>query len=424
MLVNTEFTLEDKAAYLRTLPSIRERCGRVFELAKGGKLEYFDYHADKEEDVTEFCLNIILRDFGTDYSKIPPHGRWRHFDLGRSRVEPLLAKWDGSKEASKRLIDLFVVSVLLDAGAGKDWAYHEKSSGEKYSRSEGLAICSLHMFDEGLFSSQSDQPHRVDAAGLSKITVEAVAQHMQVSSLNPLVGLEGRTSLLRNLSNALSTDSELFGSDGRPGNMLDFLERESKMEGSTRLVPLAALWHVLINGLNPIWPASRTKLAGVSLGDVWPCGALNDSSTTEGDDLVPFHKLTQWMTYSLVEAITHTMKWKFVGMEDMTGLPEYRNGGLLLDLGVLTLKPDVLPIDETSGLPKASSSDPAIVEWRALTRSHRGRHPFETGINPDQLNLAQVLESATWKGGREIAKQKRPTSGGPPLELESDGTVF
>lgn len=42
-------------------------------------------------------------------------------------------------------------------------------------------------------------------------------------------------------------------------------------------------------------------------------------------------------------------------------------GGLLLDLGVITLKPNVLPIDEKSGLPKASSSDPAIVEWRALT---------------------------------------------------------
>lgn len=107
---------------------------------------------------------------------------------------------------------------------------------------------------------------------------------------------------------------------------LDFLERESKVEGSTRLVPLAALWHVLIDGLNPIWPASRTKLAGVSLGDVWPCTTLKSTSIAEGDDLIPFHKLTQWMTYSLVEAITQTLKWKFVGMEDMTGLPEYRNG--------------------------------------------------------------------------------------------------
>jgi hypothetical protein len=45
-------------------------------------------------------------------------------------------------------------------------------------------------------------------------------------------------------------------------------------------------------------------------------------------------------------------------------------------------------------------------------------------LTPEQLTLAQVLEGATWKGGREIAKQKRPETGGPPIEIESDGTVF
>lgn len=46
------------------------------------------------------------------------------------------------------------------------------------------------------------------------------------------------------------------------------------------------------------------------------------------------------------------------------------------------------------------------------------------GISAAELTLAQVLESATWKGGREIAKQKRPQTGGPPIDIESDGTVF
>lgn len=46
------------------------------------------------------------------------------------------------------------------------------------------------------------------------------------------------------------------------------------------------------------------------------------------------------------------------------------------------------------------------------------------GLTAEQFSLAQVLESATWKGGREIAKQKRPASGGPPIDIESDGTVF
>jgi hypothetical protein len=83
--------------------------------------------------------------------------------------------------------------------------------------------------------------------------------------------------------------------------------------------------------------------------------------------LVPFHKLTQWITYSVVEVIEKVAKWKIDGLEDLTGLPEYRNGGLLVDLGVLTLKPDLLPVDKASGLPSVPPSHPAIVEWRAMT---------------------------------------------------------
>lgn len=57
---------------------------------------------------------------------------------------------------------------------------------------------------------------------------------------------------------------------------------------------------------------------------------------------------------------------------------------------------------------------------------------LRTGINarlgltgtPDALSLPQVLESATWKGGREIAKKLRPKTGGPPVNVLSDGTVF
>jgi hypothetical protein len=95
-------------------------------------------------------------------------------------------------------------------------------------------------------------------------------------------------------------------------------------DGAIPKVP--ALWHVLIEGLNPIWPTSRTTLHGVALGDVWPCTALTATTTTPvgpDHDLVPFHKLTG---YSLIEPIECILHWKFVGIEDMVGLPEYRNG--------------------------------------------------------------------------------------------------
>ena len=50
---------QQTAAYLRTLPAIRERCTKVYELAKKGQLQYFEYHPEKEDDIAKFCLDII-----------------------------------------------------------------------------------------------------------------------------------------------------------------------------------------------------------------------------------------------------------------------------------------------------------------------------------------------------------------------------
>ncbi|KAI0340318.1 DUF1688-domain-containing protein [Trametopsis cervina] len=425
------------ATYLRTLPAIRERCSRVHNLAKEDKLQYFQYHPDKEEEVAEFCIEIIRRDFGTNFDSIPPHGRWRHLDAGRSRVGPLIEKWKSSstptpeKEIARRLVDLFLVSVLLDAGAGSVWSYREETSGQSFNRSEGLGVASFKMFEDGFFSGDSANPYQADAEGLARVSYDKTAVAMQVSEENPMVGIEGRTSLLQNLSTALKSNPQFFGPSARPGGLVDFLENESLLQGSTRVVPVASLWAALMEGLAPIWPA-RLSLGGVPLGDVWPCDALKDGAVNESDHLVPFHKLTGWITYSLLEPLQKILGWKFEGIEDMTGLPEYRNGGLLVDLGVLTIKPDSLPSsvypNPESGIPRLVPSHPAIVEWRAMTVIELDRIANiirkKLGLNVEQLTLAQVLESATWKGGREIAKQKRPANGGPPIDIESDGTVF
>jgi hypothetical protein len=183
-LLAQSLTPQLKAQYLLTLPAIRDRCSQVHDLAKEGKLEYFEYHPENEEKVADFCLEIMQvtsflelrsqtpltkqRDFGTNYHPIPPHGRWRHLDAGLPRVQTLMERWRSSphpssdKEITKRLVDLFLVSVLLDAGAGNVWSYTESSSGQKFTRSEGLGVASVHMFTEGLFSGDPDQPHRVD----------------------------------------------------------------------------------------------------------------------------------------------------------------------------------------------------------------------------------------------------------------------
>jgi len=84
----------------------------------------------------------------------------------------MISQWDalGSppdlKEKTRRLIDLFLVSVLLDAGAGNDWVYHDEASGRSFTRSEGLGVASFNMFKEGFFSSDVHQPHRVDGMSI------------------------------------------------------------------------------------------------------------------------------------------------------------------------------------------------------------------------------------------------------------------
>ena len=231
----------DPAGYLRSIGAVRERSLPVLEKAKANQLNHFDVDMSKFEDTTRFVVSIIKvcipaalhkyamlitavqRDFDPDYASIPPHGRWQHFNAGgRDRIAELLSSWPQEidpSERCRRLIDLFLVSVLLDAGAGTVWSYKSKQNGRTYKRSEGLAIASFEMFKDGLFSSNKQQRHQVDAAGLRELTVEKMAAGLQVTEQNPMAGLEGRASLLIRLADALNNDT-LFGSEARPGNML------------------------------------------------------------------------------------------------------------------------------------------------------------------------------------------------------------
>lgn len=163
------------------------------------------------------------RDYKPNYHTIPSHGRWQHFEAGgRPRVDLLLGTWPSSvdsQERTRRLIDLFLVSVLLDAGAGTKWAYKSKESGKIYRRSEGLAIASLEMFKAGYFSSNSLEPCQVDSAGLKRLSAEQLGRGLQVTESNPILGLEGRVGLMSRLGDALQ-NAALFGADGRPGKML------------------------------------------------------------------------------------------------------------------------------------------------------------------------------------------------------------
>ncbi|GAB7329144.1 hypothetical protein MBLNU13_g00971t1 [Cladosporium sp. NU13] len=436
----------DPAGYLKSIYAVRERSHLVLEKAKKNQLRHFNVDMSKFQDTANYVVSIIKRDFD-DYSTIPPHGRWQHFEVGgRPRIDQLMATWPSSldnQERTRRLLDLFLVSVLLDAGAGTKWQYKSKESGKVYRRSEGLAVASLEMFKFGMFSSNPEQPYQVDSAGLKKLTPEIMAKGLQVTGENPIDGLEGRTNLLVRLADAL-LNQEIFGPDNRPGNMLDYLlSHPSTTASSVPVIPLPTLWTTLMDGLTPIWPATRTQIDGQPLGDAWPCASMPSHPTQPWENIVPFHKLTQWLTYSLMVPMQKLANVHFVGVELMTGLPEYRNGGLLVDTGLLTLKPE----DAKRGLeqyqtnatrqgqpnmevvPLFTADDDVIVEWRALTVGFLDDLLAEVnlllGLQGDsKLSLAQMLEAGTWKGGREIAEVSRPNTKEPPIMILSDGTVF
>jgi hypothetical protein len=173
----------------------------------------------------------------------------------------------------------------------------------------------------------------------------------------------------------------------------------------------------LLESLSPIWPAGRC-IGPVALGDVWLHPQVGGDGPSAG--LVPFHKLSQWLTYSLLEPL-HAAGLTVTGIDALTALAEYRNGGLLLDLGVL--RPQYPAVVERAHTPDAE----VVVEWRALTVALLDAlAPLvrqQLGCTPQALPLAKLLEGGTWRAGRQIAQELR-ASGEPPLRLVSDGTVF
>ena len=382
--------MTEDLAYLRTPAAIRDRAEKMLAYVEDGRSAWFALDGDGLEAAVQATLAVTRQRFPNP-SDIPFHSRWRHFEAGgRDRWAALTERLKGmsKEEIARRRMDLAVVSVLLDAGAGPAWSYREPGTGETYARSEGLGVASFHMFANGAFSRDpKGDPLRVDAERLAALTPADIAMGFQVRAHNPLTGLEGRAELLRKLGGV--------GLD-RPGALFDIV-------ATGRDVKAASILAAVLDKLSPIWP--------LPMGDVWPHPAIG---------LVPFHKLSQWLSYSLVEPLEGA-GLKVVELDQLTGLPEYRNGGLLVDAGALRPKQRAL-LEETFAV-----GDEAIVEWRALTvvlLDRIAQHVrVHLGLDAARLPLVKVLEAGTWFAGRRLAADRRP-GGGPPITVASDGTVF
>jgi hypothetical protein len=397
-------TIDDPSELL-TAAAVRDRCGVVFAAAEGGETRHFRLNVARLEEAVRRVIEITRRRYPD--LDVPYHSRWRHFSAGGVDRAALVAPGADPDEAARARIDLAVVSVLLDAGAGDSWRFHEAETGQILSRSEGLAVASLRAIQSGLFSDDPSAPWRADAGALSQITPEALARTFQHAAGNELAGIEGRAALLRCVGEVCAAHPALFGTTARPGNLYDYWAARREA------VTAPEILRTLLRVFGPIWPG-RISLGGIPLGD---CGR---HPAVRGDGLVPFHKLSQWLTYSLVEPL-EAAGLPVVEIDGLTGLAEYRNGGLFIDCGVIEPRNPALlrrPLD--------ALSEP-VVEWRALTVALLDRLAVRVrerlGKTAEEFPLPAVLEGGSWAAGREIARELRP-DGAPPLTVISDGTLF
>jgi len=393
------------ADYLLTAAAVRERSGLVFAAAERGETRHFALDPDRLDDAVARVVCVTRRRYPD--LVVPFHSRWRHFSAGGIDRAHLVAPSADTAETARARLDLAIVSVLLDAGAGPSWHYREAETGQILSRSEGLAVASLRAMQSGLFSADPRLPCRADAASLASLSAARLGDAFQHGRENPLGGLEGRASLLRSLGTVAEARPDLFGSPARLGNLHDYwLAKRDNLSASDML-------RLVLGAFGPIWP-ERLSLNGVKLGD---CGR---HPAVAGDGFVPFHKLSQWLVYSLIEPLADA-GFTITGIDGLTGLAEYRNGGLFLDTGVIVARDPDLPRHMLDPFSEE------VVEWRALTvvlldlLADRVRERL--CLTEAAFPLARVLEGGSWEAGREIAAERRP-DGGPPLRIASDGTVF
>lgn len=399
--------------------NVRRVADSMLVLAREDRLP----HLTLDESRLEAAADLVIDTTRAAYPDlaIPYHARWRHFvAAGRDLWAELdrATDWPSTQARLRAALDLVIVSVLLDAGAGPDWRFREPVTGVVAGRSEGLGLASLAMFRAGLFSADPADPLRVDGERLARLDATDLATGFQVGADNPMVGLEGRAALLRRLGRLMLSGEPYAPRGPRLSRALDPL-----LDAPEKRVQAGAILRTLGLNFRRIWDdpeeGEGTDAARLpSCGDAWRHPLAPDLPGI--GRAVPFQKLTQWLSYSCLEPL-QAAGYAVTDLDQLTGLPEYRNGGLFLDTGVLRLKD---PADAGRLHPVGA---PLVVEWRALTVALldgladlvRDR----LRLDATSLPLAKVLEGGTWAAGRRIAREKR-ADGGPPLRIASDGTVF
>ena len=398
---------------LWTVEAVRERAHELLALCERGALEHFSIDASRLDAAAGFVAGVS-RERHPDL-RIPLHSRWRHFERpdapGRWHSVAGDAGLRGVERA-RSAVELTIVSVLLDAGAGAAWRYRDECTGTMLGRSEGLAAASFDLYRRGALSSDPAQPLRADAGGLGRIARPSFERAFQTGPHNPLNGVGARIRCLRSLGRAVATRAEFarvaapaHSEERRLGHLFDYI-RDTAAESR---IPASDLFRILMAALRGV--------IGRALGDVWPHPGIRRRDRT--DRILALHKLFQWLAWSLVEPLAEGGV-TVTDTQALTGLAEYRNGGLLIDTGVLVPR---RPIPDRP----LSPGDPIVVEWRGLTVALLDRlRPCvarELGLAEPNFSIGHLLEGGTWWAGRRIAENLRE-DGSPPIRIATNATVF
>src|SRR5258708_229297 len=136
--------------HLLTAAAVRERCALVFAAAERDETPHFRLRLRRLDEAARLVADVTRRRYPD--LRVPFHSRWRHFSVGGVDRAAWVAPGADRHEMARARIDLAIVSVLLDAGAGPEWRYREGETGQVHARSEGLGSASLRAVQSGLFS--------------------------------------------------------------------------------------------------------------------------------------------------------------------------------------------------------------------------------------------------------------------------------
>ncbi|MBT4964349.1 MAG: DUF1688 family protein [Francisellaceae bacterium] len=393
---------EQEVMSLYDISSIRPRARVLYDYALQDKLSFFQVNENNIEKASNLVLEVTQKNYPN--LKIPYHSRWRHFEVVKNGlykdVLSIIEQYD-KKEAVKRKVELVILSALLDAGAGNSWQYNYK--GTVYTRSEGLAVATLNAYLQGKLSAVND-PCGIGGKALVELTESSFCAAFQANENNPLIGVSNRVALMHAIGGELlETNHDSL-----------FIAIFSDVDLESDSISIKQLFHDLLMFLVPLLPEA-TKINNIAVGDVGQHDLLKDDDNPLG--LIPFHKLIQWICYSLIEPFTDA-GITVTDTDFLTGLPEYRNGGLFSDLNVISVK------DESLLKQKWSLSSSFVVEWRALTVVLLDTIRNEISKELDlEISMGMLLQGGSWEAGRGLAKKLRANAQGPYL-MESHGTIF